>query len=187
MATNTHYAFRDLWRGPTLLSFARLPLGLAFVFLVEDPVWPWVILWASALTDILDGPYARRTGQVTKTGALVDAMMDKVFVGAVVLALLLSDRLSLIGLLALGTREIGELLIAIWVITMRRTRVAASHRAQAFGKMTTLLQFLAAGNALVRTPMTTALLALTAVAGVLAALDYWREESSHDAYEFARE
>lgn len=185
MTTDSGYAFRDLWRGPTLLSLARLPLGVAFVVLVEDPVWPWVILVVSALTDIFDGPYARRTGQVTKTGGVVDALMDKLFVGAVVVALVASGRLSALGLLALGTREIGELGIALWVLTMRRARVTASHGAQSLGKLTTLLQFLTAGNALVRTPMTTALLALTAVVGVLAAMDYWRQESSHDAYEFA--
>jgi hypothetical protein len=87
------YSVRHLVAGPTLLSLARLPLGVAFVFALGHGPWPWIALVASAVTDVLDGWYARRTGQVTKTGAMVDGVMDKVFVLLVVLALVVMRAL----------------------------------------------------------------------------------------------
>jgi CDP-diacylglycerol--glycerol-3-phosphate 3-phosphatidyltransferase/cardiolipin synthase len=171
------YSLRHLLAGPTLLSLARLPLGVAFVFALGHGPWPWIALIASAITDVLDGWYARRTGQVTKTGAMVDGIMDKVFVLIVVLALILTWRLSLVETLELGTREAGELMIAAWLMATRRERLAASHRAQPLGKLTTVLQYLTIGSAIAGWPMTASLALLTAVAGALAAAAYFRDEA----------
>lgn len=171
------YSLRDLVRGPGLLSLGRLPLAIAFVLTLDRPWWPWGVLAASALTDVLDGWYARRTGQVTKTGALVDGVMDKLFVGVVVIALVASERLGVLAALALATREAGELVIAGYLAAARRARLAGPHRAQPLGKLTTTLQYLTVVSAIAEAPLTGTLAALTAAAGLLAAMAYWREET----------
>ncbi|MBS2018843.1 MAG: CDP-alcohol phosphatidyltransferase family protein [Deltaproteobacteria bacterium] len=75
------YSARDLVRVPGLLSLSRLPLAVAFGFtVVSQPPLALTFLALAGLSDVLDGWYARRYGQATRTGAVLDAIVDKVFV-----------------------------------------------------------------------------------------------------------
>jgi len=72
----------------TLLTVARFPLVLLFfvgAIVFSYVGWAWVFFGAmtalilSAVTDLLDGYFARRLGVVTPFGAHADPLMDKFF------------------------------------------------------------------------------------------------------------
>jgi CDP-diacylglycerol--glycerol-3-phosphate 3-phosphatidyltransferase/cardiolipin synthase len=139
------------------------------------------LLTGAGATDVLDGWYARRFGQATATGAVVDAVTDKIFVLSVVVTLLVQDRLGLVDLLLLSTREIGELPLVVWWVFSRaqRRRKSRAPMANVPGKLATTLQFAAIALVTANRPATV-LVIVTAVVGVAAALVYWfRELSSH--------
>jgi CDP-diacylglycerol--glycerol-3-phosphate 3-phosphatidyltransferase/cardiolipin synthase len=170
------YRARDLLLVPSLLSLARIPLGVAFALTVDRPTIALSIIALSGLSDVLDGWWARRTGQVTATGAAVDPVTDKWFVLCVVLALVSRGSLSWFSLALLSTREIGELPLVVWFAfssRARRSRVEAP-MANIPGKVATGLQFLAITLALFRAPYAEAVVYMTALAGALAAATYWR-------------
>ena len=105
--TMGRYQARDLMRVPGLLSLSRMPLATAFPFAVIRPVLAFCILIGAGLTDVLDGWYARRFHQVTATGAVLDAVTDKLFVLTVAITLVVTGQLTASSVLLLSTREIG--------------------------------------------------------------------------------
>jgi cardiolipin synthase (CMP-forming) len=168
------YRARDLVNAPTLLSLARVPLAAAFPFFVGRPWVCLAILGAAALTDVLDGFIARRFGLSTPTGAVVDGITDKLFVGTVLVALLVSQHLSPRDVALLGTRELGELPLVLWVALSPAARGRkVDDRANAVGKAATTLQFATIVATLVRSELFAAALYATAITGAAAALTYW--------------
>jgi CDP-diacylglycerol--glycerol-3-phosphate 3-phosphatidyltransferase/cardiolipin synthase len=169
------YHAKDLLLVPSLLSLARVPLALAFVLALNHPQLELAILIAAGGTDVVDGWYARRYRQVTATGAVVDPITDKVFVLTVVVALVLTARLSMGSVILLATREIGELPLVLWWALSHQRRRARMQQPMANipGKLATCLQFLTVALALFRSPHTGELVLISAGAGAVAALAYW--------------
>src|SRR5436190_966123 len=99
---------------PGLLSLVRLPLAAAFPFALASPPAAAAVLVAAGLSDVLDGWYARRSGQVTPTGAILDPAMDKVFVATVGVTLLARGGLTLPQVLLLLARDALELPLVVW-------------------------------------------------------------------------
>lgn len=172
------YRARDLLLVPSLLSLLRVPLAAAFVPAADHPWLALSILAASGLTDVLDGWWARRYDQVTATGAVVDPVTDKLFVLTVVVTLVVRGHLSWWAVLLLATREIGELPLVAWWSLSRRRRLARVEQpsANAPGKLATVCQFAAVTAALFHASWAGALVWLTAAAGALAAVSYWRRD-----------
>ena len=169
------YRARDLATVPGLLSLSRIPLAACFPLAIGRPAVALGILIAAGVSDVLDGWYARRFQQVTATGTALDPVTDKIFVAAVASTLVARGGLSVLDVVLLGTREIGELPLVVWIATNHAARqVRTKHpSANVPGKLATVLQFAAVTAAIVRSPARDALVALTAVAGVLAAASYW--------------
>jgi phosphatidylglycerophosphate synthase len=169
------YRVRDLFRVPGLLSLSRVPLAVAFPFAAHRPALALGILVAAGLSDVLDGWYARRFGEVTPTGAAVDPTTDKLFVLTVAITLVLSGHLSAVEVLLLSTREVGELPLVLWIAASRRARTlrAAHPSANAPGKLATVSQFAAVTAALFGLGAAHRLVLATAVLGTLAAVSYW--------------
>ncbi len=170
------YRVRDLLRVPGLLSLSRIPLAVAFPLVAERPAIALAVLVAAGLSDVLDGWYARRFGQVTATGAAIDPTTDKVFVLTVAITLVLLGRLSGVEVLLLSARELGELPLVLWIASSRRARTqrAAHPSANALGKLATVSQFAAATTALFRLHRETRCLVIaTSFLGVVAAANYW--------------
>ncbi len=114
-----------------ILSLLRIPLGIAMV----------VVAWAApgastaigllfvvgALTDLLDGPVARRTGSAGARGARLDSIADAIFVALTAVAVALTVRLpsdawvwllaALIVLLRLAAVAIVRVRFGAWSIT----------------------------------------------------------------------
>ncbi|MGH3359731.1 MAG: CDP-alcohol phosphatidyltransferase family protein, partial [Nocardioidaceae bacterium] len=83
---------------PNLLSFARLlgvPLFLWLVLGPEEDEWALVVLMVSGFTDYLDGKLARSLHQISKLGAILDPVADRLYILAVVIGLTWRDIIPL--------------------------------------------------------------------------------------------
>lgn len=91
---------------PNLLSLARLlgiPLFLWVVVVREEDVLGFIILVIAGATDWLDGHLARRLDQRTRLGVILDPLVDRLYIVAVLLGLALRELIPwwLVVLLAL--------------------------------------------------------------------------------------
>jgi cardiolipin synthase len=91
------------------------------------------LLLAAAATDLADGYVARRLGQVSRLGKILDPLADKVFLVGLATALVLWHGFPLWLLLALGVRDLGILLAGLLLLRARNLVVPANR----LGKYTT--------------------------------------------------
>lgn len=169
------YDPRDLLRLPCLLSLVRVPLALCFPFVVHRPAAALGVLGAAGLSDVLDGWVARRLGQCTPLGAVLDGATDKVFVFVVAGTLLATHRLGLAEMLLLGARDLVELGLAA-VIALRGDARALheEQRADHWGKAATFVQFVAVVLAITAMPGRALACAVAGALGLVAAAGYVR-------------
>ncbi|HLV59362.1 MAG TPA: CDP-alcohol phosphatidyltransferase family protein [Natronosporangium sp.] len=81
--------YRQVGTVPNLISLARLvgvPVFLYLLLVAEQPAAALVVLAAGAATDWLDGWAARRLGQVSRVGELLDPLVDRLYILATLLA-----------------------------------------------------------------------------------------------------
>jgi len=161
---------------PDLLSLLRVPLGVAFVPLAGRPIAAITILAVAAVSDVLDGWFARRQPQRISWGEWLDPVCDKFFIIAVMTGLYLSLHPSLKLLLPILTRETAILLLfLIYRLVPSLRSIRYDYRAHALGKAATAAQFVAAGALLFARPAAPYLAALCALLGLLCAGLYaWR-------------
>lgn len=79
---------------PNALSFVRLlgvPLFLWLVLGPQADVLAFCVLMLSGFTDYLDGYLARKWNQMSKLGAILDPVADRLYILAVVIGLSLRD------------------------------------------------------------------------------------------------
>lgn len=157
---------RFLRQLPNLLTAARLPA----IFLITILTY-WGGVWASAalalfilaaLTDIFDGWIARKLGAVSDFGRLMDALVDKIFILGLLVALAATDCLPVRVVDASGLvndpspsaslwAAFGVVLILMreFLITGLRLVAAAQGQvleAERLGKIKTFLQIIAIGH-----------------------------------------
>jgi cardiolipin synthase (CMP-forming) len=109
-----------LLTAPNLISALRLALVPLFVwlFLSGREEVAVVLYGLGASTDWLDGYIARRTGQITELGRLLDPLADRLYIAALVVVLTLRSALPL--WLALGIVGRDALLLALFPLIDRR-------------------------------------------------------------------
>lgn len=134
------------WNLPNALTVIRLFLVPVFVavawvgFERDDQAWQaWaaLIFLAAAITDLLDGELARRTGKVTSFGKIADPIADKALTGAALIVLSWFDLLPWSVTVVIIVREVAVTVLRFWVI---RHGVMAASRG---GKLKTALQIVA--------------------------------------------
>jgi len=78
---------------PNLLSLGRLVLVPVFFWLIlaEHDVLAIIVLAISGITDYLDGELARRWGQISRLGQLLDPFADRLYILSTLLGLALRD------------------------------------------------------------------------------------------------
>src|SRR6202050_4333807 len=82
------------WNLPNTLTWTRIAAIPLIILLFYMPYW-WadpaagLLFGAAGITDSLDGYFARRLGQISRLGAFLDPVADKLL-GAVALVLLVS-------------------------------------------------------------------------------------------------
>ncbi len=171
----SRYRASHLLLPPSLLSLTRVGFAACFPWAAGVPAAALGLLALAALSDVLDGWVARRYGMVTATGAVLDGLTDKVFVFAVVLTLLVRERLSVTALALLGVRELGELPLLFWLALLHARHAAGIEHPKAnwLGKAATVMQFLTVAAVLWGSARIGVWLAGTATLGLLAAASYW--------------
>ena len=94
-STATRPPASRIWTIPNVISFVRLATVPVFVVLfVTDQENAAVILYAlGAWSDFADGYIARRTNSVTELGKLLDPLADRIFIAALVIALVVRGTL----------------------------------------------------------------------------------------------
>ena len=157
------------WTAADLISLVRLPLAAAFL-LVPDNGWRLVIVGAAALSDLLDGPVARRLGS-SAFGPVLDPIADKMFMAAAVGVVAFSGRLH--------WYEIAGVLLRDLVATVAFAITLLSHKPRAIparssGKAVTVAQILTLVAFLLDSPYLRPIAWATALIAAIAIWDYYR-------------
>ena len=131
---------------PNVLTVSRIVLIPIFVFIyiiVDEMHWLAGLLFAAAaITDWLDGYFARRLSVDTKFGAFLDPVADKLIVVSALVVLIGAHSslwLTLPGLVIIG-RELIISAIREWMAEINRRRVVA---VMALTKIKTVAQMVA--------------------------------------------
>jgi cardiolipin synthase len=82
-----------VWTIPNLLSLLRLVLVPVFFWLIlsHRDGWALAVLMVSGFSDWLDGALARRWGQVSRLGQLLDPLADRLYILSTLLGLAWRD------------------------------------------------------------------------------------------------
>jgi CDP-diacylglycerol--glycerol-3-phosphate 3-phosphatidyltransferase len=103
-------------------SFARVLLAWPAVhYLLEGTnagnIKALVLLLFAALTDFLDGYFARKLDQRTDVGRIIDPLADKIVLGAVTIVLVLTHDLPLWFLILIIARDLVILLLGALMVS----------------------------------------------------------------------
>jgi CDP-diacylglycerol--glycerol-3-phosphate 3-phosphatidyltransferase len=108
---------------PNLLTVARLFMVPVFGYLVLAVEQTDSVQWASAavfliaaLTDLVDGVWARRYGLVTNFGKIADPIADKALIGTALIALSIQGEIAWWVTGVIIFREVAITLLRFWVI-----------------------------------------------------------------------
>lgn len=107
-----------LWNLPNLLTISRIiaiPVIVGLMFIKGQPWASWtalVIYTAACITDWLDGHLARLQNLESPIGKFLDPIADKLLVGALLLTMAGTDRLSLWALPAAIIILMREILVS---------------------------------------------------------------------------
>jgi cardiolipin synthase (CMP-forming) len=153
---------------PNLLSLVRLPLAAAFL-LATGTAPRVVIILAAAISDYLDGWWARTRGPRTRLGALLDPITDKVFVVTALAAFAVDGTLGLAGLAVLLARDV---FVSLGVLILLLLRSRPRLEARFPGKVVTTVQIAAVLVLTVAPGAATPLVAAAAAASLWAIADY---------------
>ena len=126
---------------PNLLTMSRFVLIPVFLLLYfkDHTIAALLTLLLAGFTDFLDGYIARRSGQVTVTGSMLDPLADKLTMLSVILALLIKSVLPLGAFVAMAFRELG-MIVGSAIFYFRGFKTVP---ANGVGKATTIIYYLA--------------------------------------------
>jgi CDP-diacylglycerol---glycerol-3-phosphate 3-phosphatidyltransferase len=124
---------------PTILTLSRIVLIPVFVFTVYlHPFFGAFIFTIASLTDFLDGYLARRSGQITKFGIILDPIADKFLVISALIVLVDMERLAAWIAITIIARDF--LVTGLRVVALSKDIVI---QAEIGGKIKTTLQIIA--------------------------------------------
>ena len=158
-----------LFSPPDFLSVLRIPLAGMF-YLSSEPETRFTILAAAALSDLLDGPWARRTGG-SRFGAFLDPFCDKVFMGAAFFAVFQQSVLPPLEVAGVLLRDFMAAAAFLGSIVLGRP---TSIPARAGGKAVTWCQMLTLAAFVAESDLLRPLAWATAAISVYAIADYGR-------------
>jgi cardiolipin synthase len=111
---------------PNVLSFARIALIPAFYWLSANErtrLWGILLFAVVVSTDWVDGYVARRTGQVSELGRILDPVADRLAIGAGLLTFAISGIFPFWAALLILVRDVAVLLGGAAVLWGRDIRI----------------------------------------------------------------
>lgn len=111
---------------PNLLSFLRIALIPVFVALIVDPdttFWGLALFAVVAATDWVDGLLARRLGQVTELGKVLDPTADRIAMAAGLVALAVRGVFPWWAATLILVRDAAVLAVGVGLLVGRRVRL----------------------------------------------------------------
>ena len=124
---------------PTALTLSRIVLIPVFMFTVYlHPLFGAFIFSIASLTDFLDGYLARRSGDITKFGIILDPIADKFLVISALIVLVDMERLAAWIAITIIAREF--LVTGLRVVALSKDIVIP---AEMGGKIKTTIQIIA--------------------------------------------
>lgn len=120
---------------PTVLTISRIFfIPFFIVFAPTSPVLGTLIFSVASITDFLDGYIARKTGQITKFGIILDPIADKFLVITALIMLVEMDLLSAIVAILIIIREF--LVTGLRVVALTKSIVIAAEKGGKFKTVT---------------------------------------------------
>ncbi|XPV69741.1 MAG: CDP-diacylglycerol--glycerol-3-phosphate 3-phosphatidyltransferase [Halarcobacter sp.] len=169
---------------PNTLALFRIALApLMLFFLVQrdsaifsswHPSWfdyfAGLIFVIASVTDFFDGYIARAWNQMTKLGAILDPLADKMLMLAGFLGLMVIDRASAWAVFLILSREF--FITGLRVVAVAENKSVASTMA---GKIKTVFQMIAIGFLIMNWPMATILLWIAVALTLYSGYEYTRD------------
>ncbi|SFP02329.1 CDP-diacylglycerol--glycerol-3-phosphate 3-phosphatidyltransferase [Geodermatophilus dictyosporus] len=167
---------RGMWTLPNALTGLRLLavpfLGAVLAVAGDTPGGRWVALAlfaAASLTDLADGWLARRWGQCTDFGALVDPIADKALVATALVCLSARDLVPWWATVVVLAREVAVTVLRLTVLQHGVIPASRGGKLKTAAQTTMIVLALAAPE---WTAVLTAVVVLTVAWTVLTGLDY---------------
>jgi cardiolipin synthase len=125
LMTERKSLFSGMWTIPNFVSVLRLlgiPLFLWLLLVARNDVAAFFVLVFAGATDWVDGYLARRLNQQSELGVLLDPLVDRLYILATLIGLLLRDLIPIWMLLIVVGRDLA--LIVLVPMLRRSGRVA---------------------------------------------------------------
>jgi cardiolipin synthase len=122
----------------TLSRFGLIPIYVVF-FTSNQLKTAFLIVVLAGVTDVLDGYLARKRGQITQVGAMLDPLADKCMTLTVIISLLVSGMIPWMAAVAMFIREAGMIVGSAFFHFRGKQTVPAN----SLGKLTTVLYYFA--------------------------------------------
>jgi cardiolipin synthase len=129
---------------PNLITISRfflIPLFLLLFFsdLPQANLLSFLVLLLAGFSDMLDGYLARKKGQITDIGKLLDPLADKVMMLSVIFAFVLDQRISWLAAGVFIFRDVGMIVTSAFFHFKGKIKVPA---ANLLGKATTVFYYI---------------------------------------------
>ena len=111
---------------PNLISLIRILLIPAFVYLIAHKgteAAGLALLAGVVSTDWVDGAIARRTGQVSNVGKLLDPVADRLAIAAALIVLAVRDAFPLWAALLVLVRDALVVAVGLWLLAGAKVRI----------------------------------------------------------------
>ncbi|HUK32211.1 MAG TPA: CDP-diacylglycerol--glycerol-3-phosphate 3-phosphatidyltransferase [Candidatus Acidoferrum sp.] len=157
-----------------VILLTREPNVVIWHFSIHFVIWAVLILWAAAATDWADGFFARRRGQETTLGILLDPIADKLLISAAFISLVEMQLVHAWMVVIIIGRE--------FTVLGLRTIASAEGltiKASALGKVKMSLQIIAVSAVILGAkqeflkPYATVLMWLVVISAILSAVQYF--------------
>jgi CDP-diacylglycerol--glycerol-3-phosphate 3-phosphatidyltransferase len=174
---------------PNSITLLRLALIFVFVYMLfmnYSRISILIVFTIAALSDWFDGYFARKLNQKTQIGARMDQVIDRVFTGGIVLALMvfliLNSKISAEHVFLISPTNIFLLLFLSisremvglpgFIIALIRNK--DPYQVRYIGKVTTFIQSIALGAIILEVNWAICIVIPTCIIGIIAGFDYLR-------------
>jgi len=167
---------------PNRITILRVLLIPAFLFVYIGQPFGWqavndwlalVLFSVAAITDAVDGYYARKLNLVTNFGKLMDPLADKLLVSAAIVAFTASGTLPAWAVIIMISREFYISGLRMLALEQKKVLAATSlGKFKTIAQITMIIYIILPLHFLVFQPVITILVVLSVITSIISAWDY---------------